>query len=503
MNPLPRKTKTSQYAIWPLLTVIGIFLYLTATIIFIQYGQLNADEGWYLYASQLVYNKQLPYQDFAFTQPPLLPYLYGIPQNLLSPSLLLGRLTSVALATTAFIFALLIANKHSKKPAVALTALLWATFTYGIYFHTVTKTYALVTLCFMAVFYTLCSQMDNQRKYLIATLFSLLAIITRLTALSFAVFIILYALIKTNNRTRLLIVTLCLLATGWMAYLILPNVEAAQWNLIEHHILQWGDLSYVQRIRGIITARIPSLFHVFAGQAILIVSLIVIGNRRLLTVIKDNSTLSLILIALIAFAGPHLVSGGFHHEYFVPFFLTLLPCVAILFVKIYEHSQKPAQYLLQLAFVASLVTGIVIGGLRFIDTSGGHPPIAEIRILSDVIAQNSNDTDEILALEALWVAIEANRQTLPNFTLAQFSLTFYDTEQATRLNLVNPDIILDHINAQTPKFIVLTELDWQFLEISGQSEAIYTALGQNYTLIMEQTEFGQKKNRVELYQRQP
>ena len=37
------------------------------------WGALNQDEGWYLYAAQLVGAGKLPYRDFFFTQGPALP----------------------------------------------------------------------------------------------------------------------------------------------------------------------------------------------------------------------------------------------------------------------------------------------------------------------------------------------------------------------------------------------------------------------------------------------
>ena len=99
------------------------------------YGQINADEGWYLYSSKLVYDGQIPYQDFAFTQTPLLPYIYGFFQNFIEPGIYLGRITSVLFSGMALILSIQTAKKVSGSVAGALTALFWVTFTYGIYFQ--------------------------------------------------------------------------------------------------------------------------------------------------------------------------------------------------------------------------------------------------------------------------------------------------------------------------------------------------------------------------------
>jgi len=41
------------------------------------FGDLNHDEGWYLYASRQVSRGLLPYRDFHFSQSPLMPFVYG------------------------------------------------------------------------------------------------------------------------------------------------------------------------------------------------------------------------------------------------------------------------------------------------------------------------------------------------------------------------------------------------------------------------------------------
>jgi len=60
------------------------------------YGDVNTDEGIYLTVSNRVVQGQLPYRDFAYNQPPLLPLVYAASQ-LGGPSLLHARFTSVGL----------------------------------------------------------------------------------------------------------------------------------------------------------------------------------------------------------------------------------------------------------------------------------------------------------------------------------------------------------------------------------------------------------------------
>jgi 4-amino-4-deoxy-L-arabinose transferase-like glycosyltransferase len=77
----------------------------------VQTLDLHRDEGWYLYASQLVYRGEVPYLDFAYFQSPLLPYIYGLPQLLAGPGILVGRLTSLVFSIASAVVTVLIARR--------------------------------------------------------------------------------------------------------------------------------------------------------------------------------------------------------------------------------------------------------------------------------------------------------------------------------------------------------------------------------------------------------
>ena len=48
------------------------------SVVAVLWGGLNQDEGWYLYAAQLVHDGKLPYRDFFFTQGPTMPFVYSV-----------------------------------------------------------------------------------------------------------------------------------------------------------------------------------------------------------------------------------------------------------------------------------------------------------------------------------------------------------------------------------------------------------------------------------------
>ena len=106
----PENIVQDRLILWRIGAAGGVVLYVAISIAFIFLGRPNADEGWYLLASKMVLQGQLPYRDFAFTQMPLLPYIYGIPQILFSSSIVIGRVTSVILSLAAFTVWLYIAK---------------------------------------------------------------------------------------------------------------------------------------------------------------------------------------------------------------------------------------------------------------------------------------------------------------------------------------------------------------------------------------------------------
>ena len=44
----------------------------------VYWSDLNQDEGWYLHAADRIVDGQIPYRDFAFTQGPVMPYIYSL-----------------------------------------------------------------------------------------------------------------------------------------------------------------------------------------------------------------------------------------------------------------------------------------------------------------------------------------------------------------------------------------------------------------------------------------
>lgn len=126
-------------AVIPLVLLLGL-----ANLIM---GDLNQDEGWYLYAAQQVADGLLPYRDFAYTQGPMLPLVYA----LFSPVIDTfgvggGRAVTWVFGLLAAVLAYVMARNLGGSAAGVLAFILAGLNVYQSYFTTVVKTYSLCAL---------------------------------------------------------------------------------------------------------------------------------------------------------------------------------------------------------------------------------------------------------------------------------------------------------------------------------------------------------------------
>lgn len=122
----------------------------------IWWGGLNQDEGWYLYAAQLVHAGKLPYRDFFFTQGPTMPIVYSFLSPLWSSvssplhGVLGGRLLTLLIGLVGIGVAVALVRRlvpaDRRAAASFLVFALLACNVYHLYFLSIPKTYALGAL---------------------------------------------------------------------------------------------------------------------------------------------------------------------------------------------------------------------------------------------------------------------------------------------------------------------------------------------------------------------
>ena len=125
-------------------------------------GGLNQDEGWYLYAANMVADGKMPYRDFFYTQGPLLPIIYSAFAGIWKTFGLLGaRIFNLSVGLVGILFACALAyrlspaGREGKKTAALVTCFLLATNLYHLYYLAIPKTYSLAALFVLVGFYLL------------------------------------------------------------------------------------------------------------------------------------------------------------------------------------------------------------------------------------------------------------------------------------------------------------------------------------------------------------
>ncbi len=116
------------------------------------YGGLNQDEGWYLYAAQMVHAGKFPYRDFFYTQGPAMPFVYSVLSPIWGMSsplsgLLGGRVVTLVLGLLATACGVALARRLVPPDRRALAGFsvfaLLACNIYHLYFTAIPKTYSL------------------------------------------------------------------------------------------------------------------------------------------------------------------------------------------------------------------------------------------------------------------------------------------------------------------------------------------------------------------------
>ena len=139
---------------------LAVFSFVVLGAAAVWLGGLNQDEGWYLYAANMVAEGKTLYKDFFYTQGPFMPRFYGSAGWVWKTWGLLGaRILTLALGFVGICLATGLARSlapEGRKGAAALmTFLLLGCNLYHLYYVAIPKTYALASMLVMMGFFLL------------------------------------------------------------------------------------------------------------------------------------------------------------------------------------------------------------------------------------------------------------------------------------------------------------------------------------------------------------
>ncbi|HPK68897.1 MAG TPA: hypothetical protein PLT37_09680 [Kiritimatiellia bacterium] len=212
-------------------------------------GELNQDEGWYLYAAKQMGEGLWPYRDFAFTQAPMLPLVYSWVYGWVGKyGLLGGRAVTWGFGTLGTLFAVWLAMRAGPRRALRFTGglcfILIAVNVYQSYFTTVVKTYSLASLFLSAGLLAL-AYVGPRRGFRAATLAGFLLACATATRISLGAALAVGGLYLFICRRRLRLWAwldfalggLLGLAVTFLPFMMLGR-EGFQFGVLEYHTLR-------------------------------------------------------------------------------------------------------------------------------------------------------------------------------------------------------------------------------------------------------------------------
>lgn len=495
------------------LFVIAV-LYLCFGSLYVTAERPNQDEGWYLYAARLVGEGQRPYVDFAYVQPPLLPYVYHLLGG--DRSVSAGRSVSLLFGLVAV---LLVAAAGWRAGPVGglLAAALLALTPFALSQQSIVKTYALANALVAA---GLALAVRNQ--VVGAALAFALAALTRN---SVAVVLPVYWLWLAWRPARRGALPLAV-ATGVGAVLLgylpflLADAAAVRYHVFAHHARNVVGTGPIGSPGTALLAMVMiGQSMVKACPALSVAVLAGLGAWWSARGHEDGSAfgdaIALAGLLALAIALGHFVSAHPYQEYQA---LALPPACVFAGLCWGDRWRRSADRRSLGALLVTLagVVPLLALGPSIAELSGNKPGpdgqsdpqgvFGPLRRVAALVREHCAPDEELFTFQSD-VAVEAHRRLSPGLTLASFS--FVDEPDAERWHMVNARTITATFAASRPAVVVLSPGDLEHLlhgrwtpddrivvqDLSPESRAVYepliTALDRGYRLVGRVERVGQ------------
>ena len=469
-----------------LVAAVGQFILLAV------YRRVNLDEGWYLWASKLVYEGQLLYRDFAYTQTPLLPYVYGAVQQATGAGLYQGRVISVVFGLLMFVLSARVATRLAGQWAGVWCLLLLTASLYAAAHFVYVATYALTAFLMLAALAVALNPAagtrTNTRSAFAAVLISL-AVAVRVSVLAAMAPFLLYLILSSPRRGQAaVVVVLTSLVTlgATVGILALSSGPLMLYDVMGFH---FDRMITLERHLNMVFDSAWRTFREFA--ILLLICLLGFGSwlglrwrrrdwrsafwQRLPELTIGAMTLGLML----AHALPR-TTDSYYHTLETP-----LLCIlgGVMLVRSANHV-TPRWRRRSLVLFAALLVG-VHAILQTAAVFKSHlitlPPqnqIAIVRAAADYLRRHT--VNPTLLTFDTHLALEAGMEVPPGLEMSIFAYRpTWTTEQAQRFRVVNNDMLIAYLK-QGMGAVALTQFDIDLLY--GDRDRVLQTLHDHYRL---------------------
>ena len=429
---------------------------LLAEILFLFFfRQINLDEGWYLWASKLVYEGKVPYQDFAFPQGPLLPYVYGAFLHLFGEGLYQGRLITVLLGCLSILLGMRLARRLGGEQTVLIFLLLQITTLIALAFqYAYTATYALATCFLIASILCALSDLPETPRAVLTTVLWALATGTRISVAVVIVPLALYLVVTSRRRWRIALVTgaTAILALGLVfGPFLLQAREVLFYNIFGFHTDRMHPAMQLRAMRRsllrfITDFPIPVLLGC-AGLAIWAFRVRLAPDRhRAWQHHLPQLMVGLVVLSLIA---AHLIprtTDSYYNSLQMPL-LNIMGALALVWAW-RSLAGRPA---LRWAGAILLPAVVLLNGIQQGFALVSHnlvamPPQNQIALARDAatfLNQTTPPGSQILTFDT-YLGLESGRRIVPGFEMSFFGYRpTWSTDQAKKYRVVNNELLLE------------------------------------------------------------
>ncbi|MDF7825671.1 hypothetical protein P4B35_16710 [Pontiellaceae bacterium B12227] len=492
----------------PIIGSLALILALFLNVMNLRHGNLNQDEGWYLYAAKMVSEGHAPYKDFAYTQGPVFPHVYSALFPIIGTfGVAGGRAITSVFGLLAALFAGLLVFRTSEKRGMALVAvfLLIACNVYQSYFTTVVKTYALCAFFLMSGFYLL--TLRNKVALIVGGALLALAAGTRLSAGIVLPITGIWLIFQKERKLDWLWFGigggLMLLAVYLPSFIAAP--EQAHFGLLGYHAgRDPGGLGKLLTLKVGFVSRFVQAYLIFT-----FLTLAALCFQRLEG--KGNPFVLLLWLCGIGISAVHGIAAFPYDDYQVIAYPILAAALVLTVLPMIGNKwQVPALAFLFLASVASSFSSsinqdwFVRGRDRIWWQFKEQSDLALLREAAGIVKQNSPEGSELLTQDT-YLAIEANRSVPRGMEMGPFC--YYpdmSTDQAKKYHLLNRAMLVEVLETTTAPVAAFSGYGLSIespaiAEVSNHDLiALKKALAMRYSQLAELPHFGQAHTVLDL-----
>jgi len=382
---------------WNRIAVAAMIGHIVLAMWFVERGQINADEGWYLYAARQIAAGFQPYQDFQFFQVPVFPrVLAGLvdagPGSLISGrwvslvTLLLAtgvtalgarRVAGVAGSTVVMVFVGL-------HPLIVSTAVL-------------VKPYALTMLLLASGLFLLLGREGRVLRVGVGFFLLVLAGFTRLSVMA----VVIPLLLAQPGRHKVIAIG----GAGLGVLVVAPSLSGVPFAVLWE---QWVGVHLADG--GTVVDRLGWMFHVLTVWGALCLGL---GRG-------PDPIPGLRLAAMVGIM-VHMAPSSLHIEHIA----VMSPILALSLAHCWGPRVLSVR-VLGIGLGAWLVS--VVAGARFVHLDAGHSTVQEAMELGVWLNEHSPDGKPILTQQVV-LAVEADRDVVAGLEMGRFGRV--NTEQVS------------------------------------------------------------------------